>query len=199
MENKVIYNVFTDSEIQDIYNAVDSVIERTQVQEFLGRTRLDYESDTIQNIPDSIKGKVASLISQFSDTHKLLYFTYVEYNNKYGKPQLGPHKDQTAFSLTINCQLESNTSWDLFVEGNKYTLEDNSALIMNVRDQDHWRPDREFAEGEFIRMLFLHFNDPNDDHMNIVTPEQLDEINKKWKHVVYPEKIDQAIVDWRIT
>jgi hypothetical protein len=183
IQNKIISNIFTQSEIEDIYSAVDAVSEKTQVQEFLGRIRIDYEADSIHKLPDSIKNKVSSIAKQISDIHSLFYFTYVEYNNSYGMPKLGPHKDETSFSLTINCQLESNTEWDLYVEGIPYKLEDNSALIMNVRDQDHWRPEKSFKEGEFIRMLFFHFNDPNDEELNVVTEQQLKEINDKWKHL----------------
>jgi len=187
MKNEIIYEVFTKSEIEDIYAAVDAFADKTQFQEFLGRIRIDYEFDKIKNLPESIKNKVSHIANQISDTHSLFYFTYVEYNNTYGKPQLGPHKDETAFSLTINCQLESNTDWDLYVEGEAYKLKDNSALIMNVRDQDHWRPEKKFKEGEFIRMLFFHFNDPSDAELNVVTPEQLNSINEKWKHLSNPE------------
>jgi hypothetical protein len=185
MENKVIYNLFTDSEIQDIYKAIEAVAEKTNIQDFLGRTRLDYENPDIHKLPESISKKVLSIAREINPRLNLFYFTYVEYNNKWGTPRLGPHKDETGLPLTINCQLESNAKWDLYVEGKAYSLEDNSALILNVRDQDHWRPEKKFSDDEFIRMLFFHFEDPEDTRENIVTPEQLEEINEKWKHLVY--------------
>ena len=183
MKNKIIYDVFTDSEIEDIYRAVDVISEKTQVQEFLGRTRVDYEGDEVINLPKSITNKIIDLFKSIDEKYVFRYFTYVEYNNKYGKPQLGPHKDQTGFTATINYQLESNIDWDIYVEGIPYGLKDNSALILNVRDQDHWRPEKEFKDNEFLRMLFIHAYDPEDPDLNVVTPEQLRETNERWKHI----------------
>ena len=79
--------------------------------------------------------------------------------------------------------MESNTEWDLYVEGKTFSLIDNSGLIMNVRDQDHWRNKKIFKDGEFIKMVFFHFLNLEDIENNIVTPEQLAEINEKWKNV----------------
>lgn len=183
MENKIIYDLFTDSELVDIYKAIDIVSDKTQVQEFLGRTRVDYEGDQILNLPKSLSEKIIDTFKQIDEKYVFFYFTYVEYNNKYGVPRLGPHKDGTAFTATINYQLESNVDWDIYVDGIPYALKDNSALIMNVRDQDHWRPEKEFKDGEFLRMLFMHAYDPEDIYFNVITPEQLRETNEKWKHI----------------
>lgn len=185
MENKIIYNLFTELELEDIYKAIKAVEEKTQIQDFLGRTRVDYEKPDIHKLPVSISNKVDSIAKAINKNYNLFYFTYVEYNNKWGVPRLGPHKDQTGLPFTINCQLKSNVSWDLYVEGIPYSLEDNSALLLNVRDQDHWRPEKKFNDDEFIRMLFFHFEDPYDSRENIVTPEQLEEVNEKWKHLVH--------------
>ena len=81
------------------------------------------------------------------------------------------------------CQLESNISWDIYVEGTPYTLVDNSALLINARDQDHWRMHTEFNEGDYLKMVFLHYLDLNDTEMNTVTPDQLHETNMKWAHI----------------
>jgi hypothetical protein len=187
MENKIIYNVFSDEEIKDIYLAIDFKKDEIQNQTFLGRTRLDYETDDLYLLPKNIIQKAYDLINQFSDkdnrNYEFRYFMFVEYNNKFGIPSLGPHKDTTPFTGSLLCQIESNKSWDLYVDGNPYTLIDNSALLLNVRDQDHWRMPEEFKDGEYIKMLFLHYIDLNDIRENKATPEQLHEINTKWAHI----------------
>lgn len=187
MENKIIYNVFSDEEIKDIYSAVEFKKDKIENQTFLGRIRLDYEIDDFHLLPKNILKKANNLIQEFSDKDKrnyeFRYFMFVEYNNKYGMPNLGPHKDATPFTGSFLCQIESNTSWDLYVDGDPYTLIDNSALLLNVRDQDHWRMHKEFKDGEYIKMLFLHYIDLNDQRENVVTANQLHEINTKWSHL----------------
>lgn len=187
MENKIIHNVFSENEIKDINSAVLLKKHDTEIQTFLGRTRLDYSFEDINNLPESILNKANDLIKEFSDKDKrkysFRYFTVVEYNNEFGMPQLGPHKDTCAFTGTILCQLESNVSWDIYVEGIPYTLVDNSALLINARDQDHWRMHTEFNKGDYLKMVFLHYLDLNDTKMNTVTPDQLHETNMKWAHI----------------
>lgn len=187
MENRIIYNVFTEDEIKDIESAASLKKDDTEIQTFLGRTRLDYSFNDIDKLPKSLLNKANSLIKEFSDQDKrnysFRYFTLVEYNNEFGMPQLGPHKDTCAFTGTILCQLESNVSWDLYVDGVPYTLVHNSALLLNARDQDHWRMHKEFNEGDYLKMVFLHYLDLDDPEMNEATPDQLHEINMKWAHI----------------
>jgi hypothetical protein len=59
--------------------------------------------------------------------------------------------------LIINYQLESNTSWELGLDLQTYTLEDNSALVFNANTNVHWRTHKDFKEGEYVKMLFIRF------------------------------------------
>ena len=187
MENKIINNVFTEQEIKDIENAAFLKKDDTEIQTFLGRTRLDYSFEDIDKLPKSILNKANDLIKEFSDKNKrkysFRYFTLVEYNNEFGMPQLGPHKDTCAFTGTILCQLKSNIAWDIYVEGIPYMLTDNSALLINARDQDHWRMHKEFNEGDYLKMVFLHYMDLDDQEMNTSNADQLHEVNMKWAHI----------------
>lgn len=187
MENKIIHNVFSENEIRDINSAGFLKRDSVEIQTFLGRTRLDYPFDEIDKLPKSILDKANDLIKEFSDSNQrrysFRYFTLVEYNNEFGMPQLGPHKDTCAFTGSILCQLESNVSWDIYVEGVPYTLENNSALLLNARDQDHWRMHQEFNEGDYLKMVFLHYLDLDDQEMNTSNADQLHEVNMKWAHI----------------
>lgn len=84
----------------------------------------------------------------------------VEYSNLYGKPNLKPHLDGDTNDLIINIQLETNTVWDIGLNQNVYTLDDNSALIFNANKEIHWRVHKEFKDGEYVRMLFVRFYNP---------------------------------------
>jgi hypothetical protein len=86
--------------------------------------------------------------------------TYVEYNPKYGIPSLNVHKDNGSCGLILDYQLESNISWPFGVEESVYTLKDNSILAMYPLSHYHWRPDIEWSDGDFVRLIFFEFFTP---------------------------------------
>lgn len=196
MENKIIYNVFSKEEIQDILLANKKRDDAKEIQDFLGRTRLDYDRDSIHLLPESLTAKAEKLAKEFLNhdgkNFKFWYYSFVEYNNEYGEPRLGPHKDQAPFTASLLCQIESNVNWDVYVEGIPYSLEDNSALTVNVRDQDHWRMETRFEEGQFLKMAFFHYINEDDRVLNVATKEQLDGINRKWAHITGWQEEDAA-------
>jgi hypothetical protein len=97
------------------------------------------------------------------------FVLYVEYNNKYGNPDLPPHFDADKNEFIFDYQLESNTSWDLGVNMDVHAMEDNSALVFNPNLNIHWRPVKDFEDGEYVRMVFFRFynaeNPTNYSHM----------------------------------
>lgn len=139
---------------------VDGQDQKTVIQEFMGR--LDIENlnlskrimKPIQKIADDLDGKGYHFI-------KSQGIMAVEYSGKYGRPVLRSHKDGGDSSLMINYQLESNTNWDICIDDEIYTLEDNDALVMDPVRQLHSRVDKNFTEDEFVNMVFFRFGAPN--------------------------------------
>lgn len=102
------------------------------------------------------------MISLVTDQElKTSSITYVEYNKKYGTPALPPHYDGDSSEFIINFQIESNTSWQLGIGTKLYDMEDNSALIFDGNEHVHWRPHKNFKDGEYVRMIFFRFMDEN--------------------------------------
>jgi hypothetical protein len=194
MENKIISNVFSESEIKDLYECLNN--RPSEVQEFLGRVRLDYESTDINLLPKSILSNMHDFANDYFNSedsqYYLQYFSYVEYNNRFGIPRLGPHKDQTSFTASVLYQLDANVEWELYFDGVPYVLNNNQAIIANVRDQDHWRPDKEMSDDQYVKMIFFHFVNLKDTKENVVTPEQLHEINMKWAHITGYKESDRT-------
>lgn len=93
----------------------------------------------------------------------------VEYNSKYGKPNLPVHFDHDKNDLIINLQLSSNTVWGIAVDYDVYKLKDNSAVAFNANQYVHWRPHKTFKENEYVKMIFFRFVDPssNSDYSNL--------------------------------
>jgi hypothetical protein len=129
---------------------------KTVVHKFMGR--LDVEQ---LNIPKSIMPSIQKIADDLDGPNhhsiKAHGIMAVEYSGKYGRPVLRSHKDGGDSSLMINYQLESNTSWDLCIDDEIYTLGDNDALVMDPVRQLHSRVDKTFAEGEFLKMVFFRF------------------------------------------
>jgi len=133
---------------------------RTQctISKSLGRLQF---SDFIKDENSFIYKKVKDFIKTFSKDVRLGNILYVEYNNKYGTPNLPPHFDGDSSKFVVNFQLSSNTAWDLGIDFDIYSIEDNSALIFDPNKNIHWRPKKTFKDGEYVKMIFFRFYDLN--------------------------------------
>jgi len=92
---------------------------------------------------------------------------FVDYDAKYGQPNLPPHFDGDNNGLIIDYQYKSNTTWGLAVDKEVFEMEDNEAIIFNPNEYPHWRPHKTFKEGEFITMAFFRFIDEDLDYSHM--------------------------------
>jgi hypothetical protein len=147
-----IDNIFSKNELAQINKIIkDSPAE---IHEQLGRKQVLYS----RILTFELEVKLTEIAKQFSN--KPLNFNNaaaVEYSPLYGKPNLPPHLDGDANDLIITIQLASNTVWDIGLNLQTYTLNDNSALVFNPNEEIHWRTHKQFKEGEYVRMLFVRF------------------------------------------
>lgn len=72
---------------------------------------------------------------------------------------LSRHKDGNACTFTLDYCVRQYEPWDLYVEGNAYTLQEDQALAFMGEDQEHWRPG--FKPGNVVEMIFFHFVRPD--------------------------------------
>lgn len=180
MDTKIIDNLLSEKEIS-IFNNITKDLEAPKdeygnfifddqdsyisVSKYLGRIQFN-----INNIGDlfPVKNleladklltirltKLANSISGLDLT--LSSITYVEYSSRYGTPSLPPHYDGDNNDLIINYQFDSNTRWDLGVNFETYEIKNNSALVFNPNKTAHWRPNKIFNDGDFVKMIFFRF------------------------------------------
>lgn len=144
-----INNVFTDTELELLEASLNGQSE--DGGHHLGRVQL------LMNTPPEIIEKLKSLVKEITkEEHITMYGGMcVEYGSEYGIPDLPPHFDGDTSDLIIDFQLSSNTSWDLGVNTDLYRLEDNTAIAFNPNTNIHWRPIKEFKDGEFVRLMFF--------------------------------------------
>lgn len=162
-----VNEVFSDLELEILYELINSiVIPINQDGSYIYETGSNEEICTVSSslgrlqasfmTPPIICDKIFS-IGQSIFTQDLVVsgMTYVEYNKKYGTPNLPPHFDGDASSFIVNYQLSSNTDWDIGVDLKKYNMEDNSALIFDPNKNIHWRTHKEFEDNEYVKMIFF--------------------------------------------
>ena len=149
-------NIFSEEEIDHIKDII-SRVEHT-VHKDLGRVDgLDLGKHLWPKTLDKLNA-IAKDVSGLP--LKMTHAMTVEYSNLYGKPNLPPHFDGDTNDLIINIQLQANTVWDMGLNQNVYTLDDNSALVFNANKEIHWRVHKEFKDGEYVRMVFVRFYNP---------------------------------------
>ena len=190
-----INDLFSSAELNILYAFINSIVipikddgtyiydtdngwEDCTISKYLGRIQ------TSSEVPKEVCDKLSSIAKSISLKElKSSGMTYVEYNKKYGTPNLPPHLDGDGKDLIINYQISSNTSWDIGVDLGTHSMEDNSALVFNANKNIHWRPHKVFAEGDYVRMIFFRFQDVDNivdnSHLRYSSDHEIyDEVNK---------------------
>jgi hypothetical protein len=149
-----VNNLFNKEEVDYLLNkSEEKIVTEGRLNEKYGRLCIHG-----MKMPESVAHKINTMVSEMfnADLEGNLSLG-VEYNLKYGNPNLPPHFDGDDTEIILNYQLDSNTSWACGVNTEVFDMEDNSALIFSPNANVHWRPHKEFKEGEFVRMIFFRF------------------------------------------
>ena len=183
MEETLIDNVFTDEELVELSLIIQSRHdnEEERIEESLGRTLCQLR------LSKRLEEKVTSYVE--SITNRKLKSTgvgYSVYSLKYGEPNLIPHVDRNETKFIFDYQYKANIEWPVYVEGKKYFLKDNQALLFSGKTKAHWRIKRKFNQNEYVEMIFFHFIDLEDEELSRhVTIEEEDiratAVNDKWR------------------
>ncbi len=159
----VLKNFLLESEVAELKEAIRLVREHKQpeheVLEFKHWSRINHGI----HIPDSVFKKFQEAAWQYGDpslqfTHQTSFIYKPELG---GTTQCPPHTDGHQTQFSMDYQVEANVEWPLWVEGEKYVLQDNDVLIMSGRSQVHWREEKHLQEGEYCDMFILHFAEPD--------------------------------------
>jgi len=106
------------------------------------------------------------VLPAYKEPIKLAHYSYLDYNMKYGEnryfPSLPPHIDSANTLVTFNYCLDTNIDWEIYVDNKAYDLKAGDALVFSAINQVHWRPKREWREGDFCEILTFDYS-PLDD------------------------------------
>lgn len=172
MEIIRLNNIFSEEQLLVLNNAIDEasedVMESPTENSNLGR--VSYRIGPFHFYYESLFNKISHLTGSRLEMKGA---NAVEYNLKYGQPNLPPHVDRDNTELLVNFQLSSNTKWGIGLDEEVFYIEDNEALIFNPNENIHWRPRKEFQPGEFVRMMFFRFVDSNNEIDNSHLPSNM--------------------------
>ena len=153
INNELIKKEWVSTHKNELINRHNN--NKVKINTDLGRIRLEIKPE-----PELLK-YLENYIQQYKKNMLFQHAYYVEYNKKYGIPNLPPHVDSTDSGITIIYQFKSNVVWKSMVEGKDIELKDNQGYWINVRDQAHWRRPHAFNDDDFLQMIFFHFHDPD--------------------------------------
>ena len=186
-----LQNHFDSKEIVKKEDIVDmDTFKDVYIDNRVGRAVCTIDSD---NIDKSIISPFIEYAKSFNPDAILDFISYVVYDNQYGFPQLVPHYDRPSnVCFLLDYQVDSNTSWDLVVDGAPYSMSDNDMITMNVTSQVHWRDPKVFLDGEYVKVIFFSFIDKDLDVYNIKrSPSEIDKSFSMYKMAcesAYPEE-----------
>lgn len=188
--------ILKDLLTQDQINTVFDIVNKTTSQDF--HNELSFNSWHIvlpQDIVNIFTSKAESVAGEKLILKEYNFSRYEKITSSCGKhtfnPLLFPHTDE-AFGgprFTLDYQIRSNVDWDIIVdnweEEQTFLMKDNEALTFSGTHQVHWRPKREFVEGEFLEAIFIHFEPAtpsvlSTDHINAMRQKGLEKF-KAWK------------------
>lgn len=152
-------NLFSKDQQEALISAIDN--EQYHLDDIAPNAKLGRMSIRIDSpLVDSDEyNKVIMESSEFLRSTGLTMrgMNAVEYNSKYGEPNLPPHWDSDQTDIIVNYQLQSNTTWGVGVDEQVFPLVDNTAIVFNPNESIHWRPIKKFEPGEYVRMVFFRF------------------------------------------
>ncbi len=153
----ILDNVLDEKDIEHILRQVNEYPkDEIKIQTWGGQGV--YDKITIES---HIKEKLTKLMSETLGEPMILEQTSVaKYSTKFNfLVKLFAHYDTKPIDMFIlDLQLKANQDWGIVVEGEKFNLKDNQALIFSGTNQVHWREKKNLPANTDITMLFCWFS-----------------------------------------
>ena len=179
VKNKIISNIFTEEEIDIIYQHIEQAPEsKTFYQKDF--SYISYNSVLPEKIIDKIKEIVNHNFDQPLVLRELCFARYKIVSGK--NPKLYPHYDDTFNEqrVTFDIQVKASIPWNIIIEETPFLLKDNEALIFSGTDQIHWREKVIFKEDDFVDMIFCHFSEENPEKLSLDHYEKVNPLKKMY-------------------
>lgn len=185
---KIIENVFSKTEIDYLK---DFIKEKETLKLYNLRPDTGRIAMALNSIKPEMIAKIQEIIKNiYGKDYEIKDIGFHKYKLEYGIPNLKPHIDNKKSQVVFDYQLESNKKWDIVVEGNPISLNDNDAVVFEGENDVHWRNPVHFKSNEYVSMV--NFNAVNKNHWSNFTttdpigPEERQKIyiniKNKWEN-----------------
>ena len=129
----------------------------------------------------------------YSEDIKLCHYSYIDYDPRHGDgeyaPALPPHIDNTNTMVTFNYMLDGNIDWDIYIDGELYSLKPGDAIMFSAVNQPHFRPKRKWKKGEFVKIVTFDYS-PLDDWRFLSQEYPLDPLKYQDRLTSYLEAVN---------
>lgn len=158
MFGKIVNDIFDIDTIEKLKNLKDTIDGRIDSK----KGRMIRSVSNINLLPENVVTILNNKASELYGKKLELYaVAFGQYSKSFGDPKLPPHIDEVPSQFTIDYQLDGNTSWSIFIEGEEYILKNNSILTFEGEHVLHWRPKKQFNKNEFLDLMWFQFRDKN--------------------------------------
>lgn len=185
MKINVLDNILNDESIIGLKELKNSIVGKVDSK----KGRIIRPIPNINLLSDEVINVFTEKASDLYGKKLNLYAAaFGQYSKEFGIPKLPPHIDEVPSQFTIDYQLDSNLSWPIVIEGQEYILKNNSILTFEGEKVLHWRPKKEFKDGQYIDLIWFQFIDENHwSHTQDIRPDFKEYKNilmeklKKWE------------------
>ena len=204
---------FSEDQVAELREAIDLIKDMPMASHLLPGDKEEFIS-TKSRLEPRIMTHMSRLIIEFDcpksvenvmdsyskplhkDEISLAHYSYIDYNLKYGdgryEPVLPPHIDSTENLVTFNYQLGGNIDWDIYIDNQPYSLKTGDAIIFSAVNQVHWRPQREWKEGDFLEIVTFDYC-PATDWALTGEEDPIDPLKRPEAHKEYLEGLKDRI------
>jgi len=156
----VIYNVFSEEEIKEIYDS------RSKSENLLTDESCGYITNT-KPFSGNIRKKIVQIVQ---DNVPIKVKEWGNHMPRYtlksnSRPRLYPHYDVGLHqaSLTLSIQLDHTLPWTVYIGDQGYDIKRNTAVLFSGSHQIHWRPDIEFGPDDYYDIIVAQVVEDTED------------------------------------
>ncbi len=208
---KLIKNFFNDNDVALIYKTIDGLIENNlnagldpyekPFQKLDDHGFIVFYELFDQNVISKVKDGIEKIVGHEVD-EKGVFFA--RYSKKSGvNPSLLPHFDNVrtmdGHYATTTIQLKSTLDWDIYVEDEKFVMDQGDMLIFSGTGHIHWRPDIDFEEDDYFD-IFLCQSMVKDGQRDVLNEEYIQKMDilsgeyiRKYEHLLSKSYLERKI------
>lgn len=198
---QIVEDLFTVEEYDWLYHVINRCIDDNlskgldkyagEFRKFDGPGFIVYS----RKFPDAIPKRFLSVMEPLLGAKlKNLEMVFSRYCLESGSaPNLRTHYDTLKYpGVTVSLKLDSTLDWDVYVEGERFQLDTNDGVLFSGSHQIHWRPRKQFNDGDYYDILVFHAREDIDDQE--LSEAHFEYMNKK--KAMYRDKYSYMINDF---